>query len=258
MNDVHLPILSTTRAALVALAIIGAAHPGAGHDAADVPPLSTLPLRVVGVAIDASAPSRSAALIQCGGTREARAASLHTIGEVACDLAEVRAVHPDGIVVMNLGARRIERLALASAGITHADGADVRAESLDEAGVDDIPPPVVTPTAPGIVTIELQRELLHRSLSNLPAVLTSALATAHRADSLGGTIDGYTMSRITPGGIVDQLGIRDGDVLLDFNGQRLDNLGAVTSMLARADALEGARMTVLRDGATLTFVFKVQ
>ena len=66
------------------------------------------------------------------------------------------------------------------------------------------------------------------------------------------------MTRIKAGGIVEQLGLQDGDVLMDLDGQRLDNLAAVAGMLARADALSGATMTVLRGGARLSFVFTVK
>jgi type II secretory pathway component PulC len=66
------------------------------------------------------------------------------------------------------------------------------------------------------------------------------------------------MSRIRPGGIVEQLGLQDGDVLLDVDGQTLDSLTAVVGLLGQAQALSGAKMTVLRNGRRTTFVFSVR
>lgn len=240
------------------LALLLLVAPAAAQQPTATMPLSSLPLRLVGVAIDASAPARSAGLIQCGLPGEHRPARLVAVGDQACDLAVVDDVRADEVIVRNIATGRLERVTLSSAATTGAHPVDTEPEKPAHSDAEEIPAPVIVPTAPGVVTIELQRALVHRSLSNLAAVLTSALATPHRADGASSVIDGYEMTRITPGGIVDQLGIRDGDVLLDFNGQRLDNLGAVTSLLGRAESLEGARMTVLRSGAPLMFIFKVQ
>jgi type II secretory pathway component PulC len=220
-------------------------------------PDSLLPLRLVGIAIDGSTPTRSAAFIACGTPAEKRSARPVMIGERACDVADVIEVLKDAVVIRNVLTNRIERVALPATASSSASPTAAGGEIPANAADDEVPPPLGIPTAPGVVTIELHRELLHRSLSNLPEVLTAALATPHHADGSLGPIDGYVMTRIKAGGIVDQLGIQEGDVLLDFNGQRLDSLGAVTSLLGQAEALEGATMTVLRSGTTMTFVFKV-
>lgn len=246
------------RTSLITVAVLALGTPLASQSPAASLPLSTLALRLVGVAIDSTASARSAGLIECGQAGDRRPARMVAVGDNACDVAVVHEVRPDGIIIRNLAADRLERVALSSAAAGATSAIVPEPENPVHSDETAIPAPVVVPTAPGVVTIELQRELLHHSLSNLPAVLTAALATPHRTDGASSAIDGYAMTRITPGGIVDQLGIQDGDVLLDFNGQRLDNLGAVTSLLGQAESLAGAKMTVLRAGTTLTFVFKLQ
>ena len=248
------------QASLVAIALVLFAPSISGQQPSEPLPASTLPLRLVGVARDSATPARSAGLIQCGHPEEKRAARLVAVGDQACDVAEVTEVREKAVVIRNLLTHRLELLTLPASGRLSASPALATNESPVERRPDEIPAPYVQPLSPDVVTIELSKELLNRYMSNLPEVLSSAVATPHYASASGGqaTIDGYEMSRVRAGGIVDQLGVKDGDVLLEFNGQKLDSLTAVTGVLAQAQALSGARMTVLRNGRRMTFVFSVK
>jgi hypothetical protein len=245
---------------IAALALVLTASIGSGQQPPAPLPSSTLPLRLLGVVRDTTTPARSAGLIQCGDPREKRVAWLFAVGDRACDVAEVREVLEDAIVIRNLLTNRLELLALPKAGALPAPPSPSPNAAPVEAPPDAIPGPLVQSVSPDVVTVELQRELLHRYLSNLPEVLTSAVATPRYATGGSGpaAIEGYQISRIKPGGIVEQLGIRDDDVLLELNGQKLDSLAAVTGLLAQAQELNGPKMTVLRNGKRMTFVFSVK
>ncbi|MBL8142719.1 MAG: hypothetical protein JNM38_16485 [Acidobacteria bacterium] len=219
---------------------------------------TALPLRLAGVARHVAAPAMSAGLIECLEPPARRGAWLYAVGERACDVALIVEVVDDAVVVRNLQTGRLELLALPQ------DAASAPAPPPGDGPTEDSsdapPAPLVERRSTDVVTIELSRELLRRYTSNLPDVLGAALATPHYTSGESGprAIDGFAMTRIKAGGIVEQLGLQDGDVLMDLDGQRLDNLAAVAGMLARADALSGATMTVLRGGTRLSFVFTVK
>lgn len=244
----------------VALALVLLAPGASAQQPAGSLPSSTLPLRLVGVLRDLSQPAHSGGLVQCGPAQERRPAWLVAVGERACDVAEITEVLEEHVVIRNLLTGRFEVLALTRAAAPAAPAAVPPAEVPVGAEAEPLPLPLVLPGSADVVNVELRQEVIDRYMANLPDVLTSALATPHYAAGGDGpaAIDGYEMSRIRTGGIVEQLGLRDGDVLLEFNGQRLNSLAAVTALLTRAQALDGAKMTVLRNARKVTFVFSVR
>jgi hypothetical protein len=161
---------------------------------------------------------------------------------------------------MNLLANRLELLALPNASTRSTPPAaampgEARVEPEPEAPAS----PVVLPAVTGVVIVELSEEMLRRYRANLPEVLTSALATPHypTAGSGPAAIDGYEITRIKPGGIVAQLGLQNGDVLLEFDGQKLDSLSAVMALLGQARSLDGGKLIALRGGTKVTFLYRV-
>lgn len=242
------------------LAIVLLAATTAGQAPPDALPESTLPLRLLGVALDASVPTRSAGLIQCGLPEEKRVARFIAVGGQACDLAEVREVREQAVVIRNLATNRLERLTLPPAGRASTPPGHPADAVTSDAAREEIPPPVVLPTSPDEIRVELRRELLQRYLSNLPEVLSAALATPHYATGASGatSIDGYQVNQIRAGGIVEQLGLQDGDVLAEFDGRKLDSLGAVTGLFAQVPSMSGGRLVVYRQGARITFVITVR
>lgn len=246
--------------ALILFALVVSAPLVRGQQLPEPLPSSTLPLRLLGVVRDLSTPAQSAGLIQCGSPEEQRPAWLVAVGERACDVAEVREVREEAVVIRNLLTSRLELLTLPKAGTSSPPAAPLRHEATVDTERDEIQAAVVRSVSPDVITVELKKEMLHRYMSNLPEVLSSALATPRFATGGSGTpaVEGFEMSRIKAGGIADQLGLRDGDVLLEFNGQKLNSLAAVAGLLAQAEGLSGSKMTVLRSGDRITFLFSVK
>lgn len=111
-----------------------------------------------------------------------------------------------------------------------------------------------------------------RQLLLLVPVALSALAAAPANRDLGvlidpssaaGNHDGVRILGATPGGIGDRAGLRPGDVITRVNGVALSNLGSdpsgrslatrtLRTVMAQAPASAPLRLTLLRDGATLT------
>lgn len=219
---------------LVAWAV-GLAADGVAQDAPSLP-RSTAPLRLTGLLVDQQAPARSLCLIHCTDAPDRH--GVFGAGERACDVALIREVRQEGVVIENLLTKQTEDLALLGAAVP--------------------PPPLpsaVTEPTPA-VTVELPRTLLLQFLTNLPDLLTATFATPRYREMPDGqrVIDGYQIGVIKPGTLVEQLGLRNGDVVLELNGQTLDGLATVLRLFGEFISAPQATMTVLRDGQRMTLV----
>jgi type II secretory pathway component PulC len=214
-------------------------------------PASALPMALVGVMADSSAPSRSACLIRCAYPGERRSASNLEVGAVACNLAEIKEIRPREVVVRNLLTDRLELLALPEG--SSPPGVASPAESAP------VVPPVVKASPEG-VTVELPKASVERYLLNLPDLLNSAQATPRYTDSPNGqrVVEGFQVGQIKAGSVVEQLGLRNGDVILEVNGEKLDSVATVLRLFGQVQTATQARLTVLRGSQRLTFVFNTR
>jgi type II secretion system protein C len=209
---------------------------GAGQERQQPAPSSPLPLELIGILFDSGVPSRSVCLIRC--TSPSRRERVYRTGETACESAEILEIRRDGAVVQNLTARRSEWVGFTTATSVPSTGSA----------------PVVTASKDG-VTVDLPKGSVDRYLNNLPDLLDSALATPRYSDAAnGGTLDGFELSRIKESSIVEQVGLRNGDVILELNGEPLDSVAAALRLLAQAQTLTQARLTVLRNGRKMDLV----
>jgi general secretion pathway protein C len=109
------------------------------------------------------------------------------------------------------------------------------------------------------VSVDLPKALVQRHLANLSEVLASAVAVPHFVDAAGGRrMDGFQITQVKPGGIAEQVGLRDGDVVVDVDGQPLDSMAAAMLLVARAPSLTNARLSVSRGGTIVNFVVSVK
>ena len=233
---------------------------GAAPQAYPPLPASALPLELVGVLVDASEPARSTCLIRC--TYPVARVEILETGETACGLAAVKEVRPDTVVITNLLTNQPEVLAFK--GSTPATGASRAAAVLPPAasapsapGSQDPPAPRLVRTSPTVLTVELPEDAVRHYLANLPEFLDAAQASPRYRQSGSGprTIEGFEIDKIKPAGVVEQMGLKNGDVILELNGQPLDSLASVLRLFGQAQGMPQSKMTVLRDGERLTFVF---
>ena len=205
-------------------------------------PTSALPLRLEAVMVDAVTPSRSSALIGCPPAD--KPASKFFAGQKACEMAEVRDIRPDGVVVANLINGRREILPF------HDSASKTTAAPPP-------PPPEVVAADPENVTVDLPSGSVEYYLDNLQDLLASARATPHYREGAGGQkeVDGFSIDEVTKAGVVGQVGLRNGDVITSVNGQPLDSVVAVIRLVGELPSMKQATMTVVRDGQAMTFVF---
>jgi type II secretory pathway component PulC len=231
---------------------LGLTGAGAQQPSQPVPPASTLPLRLVAVMLDKESPAKSSCLIRCTYPTEKHGRIV--AGQTACDLAEVKEIRQQEVVIINLLRNRVEILPLS----------DEQAKAA--APQPAVPPPVPAPPPPVVtessdsVSVELAKGSVEHYLGNLPDVLASALAAPRLRDGSNGakSVDGYEIGSVKEAGAIEQLGLRNGDVILEVNGQPLDGLPTILRLFGQIQTQPQVRLTVLRKGQKVTVIFNTK
>jgi type II secretory pathway component PulC len=216
------------------------------------PPASTLPLRLVAVMFDRESPAKSSCLIRC--TYPTKKQGRFVAGQIACDLAEIKEIRQQEVVITNLLRSRVEILPLSD------EQAKAAARQPTEAPPAPAPPPPLVTESPEGVSVELAKGSVEHYLGNLPDVLASALAAPRLRDGPNGakSVDGYEIGSVNDAGAIEQLGLRNGDVILEVNGQPLDGLPTILRLLGQIQTLPKVTLTVLRKGQKVTVAFNTK
>jgi type II secretory pathway component PulC len=207
-----------------------------------IPQNSTLPLDLIGVIVNKVAPLDSVCLIR--RTYPSKKDDVFQPGQKVFEFGEIREVRPDGVIIQNLVTNNPEYLTF-----------------QNNKPLVKHPPPLPTPRvmakSSDTVDIDLPKDLVKHYLENLPDLLDSAFAAPRYREDKNGqkTIDGFEISRIKEGSIVERLDLKNGDVILAVNGEPLDSLATVMRLLGRIQNMSEAKLTVLRGGRKLNFVF---
>jgi general secretion pathway protein C len=226
---------------------------GASQQPAPPLPDSALPLTLLGVAMDAAVPARSACLVRCTYPGEKQTISLLlATGQRACDVAEITEILQETVVIRNLLTNRLELLTFPRTGA---------APSKTTSATTDPPAAPGVVQSSNLVTIEVRKDAMDRYLANLPELLSSAVATPHYRDAGNGQsiIEGFEISRIKEASAAGQLGLQNGDVVLEVNGDKLDSAASIVRLLGQAQVMTPqAKLIVLRNGQRMTFVVNMK
>lgn len=233
---------------------VGLCSLGASQQPAPPLPDSALPVTLLGVAMDAAVPARSVCLVRCTYPGEKQTISLLLgTGQRACDVAEITEILQETVVIKNLLTNRLELLTFPRTGAAPGKTTSATTE----------PPPA----APGVVqssnlvTIEVRKDAMDRYLANLPELLSSAVATPYYRDAGNGQsiIEGFEINRIKEASAAGQLGLQNGDVVLEVNGDKLDSAASIVRLLGQAQVMaQQAKLIVLRNGQRMTFVVNMK
>ena len=205
-------------------------------------PYSALPLDLVGVIVNTAAPSKSVCLIRC--TYPAKKDDVFRPGQQTFKYAEILEIRGDGVVIRNLVTNLPEFLTF------------TKNKPFVTAAPAPPPPAPVLAQSPELVRIELPKDTVSYYLKNLPALLDSAFAAPRYVDGKNGerVVQGFEISRIKEASIVEQMGLRNGDVILEVNGEPLDGMPTVMRLLSGIQNAPQTKMTVLRGGLKMSFV----
>lgn len=207
-------------------------------------PTSSLPITLMGVFVEAKAPRDSKSLVQCAGSADG---VLVKIGDKVCGVAELIDIKENGVLIKNLSTSREERLPLKTSG--GAPPAPVSPRPTE--------PELRVVNSPAGATVEMPLDLVHHYMLNLQEILTSALAVPHYRDDAAGrqVMDGFELREIKPGSVVEKVGLKNGDVITEVNGEKLDGLPTVMRVANQIQTVEQSTMIVIRNGKALTFKF---
>lgn len=207
-----------------------------------IPRYSTLPLNLIGVIINNAAPANSVCLIR--RTYPSKIDDVFRPGQKVFEYGEIREIRPDGVIIQNLVTNNPEYLPFQN-----------RKPLIKPPP--PLPAPRVMAKSPDTIAIDLPKDAVKHYLENLPDLLNSAAAAPRYREDKNGQkiIDGFEISQIREGSIVERLDLKNGDVIQAVNGEPLDSLATVMRLLGRIQSMSEAKLTVLRDGRKLNFVF---
>ena len=126
------------------------------------------------------------------------------------------------------------------------------ADKLDYGGLSD----VASWVEEALIYLADNRDPLRVTLANAQVAVAPQGTTARQA-SLGTLPDfsyqgtGIRVSGITPNSAAEVAGLRAGDILLSFAGQRIDDLQGYSNLLRAQEVGSQVQLTVLRDGVEL-------
>jgi type II secretion system protein C len=152
-----------------------------------------------------------------------------------------------------------ELLEVSDSGIVVREGGEVR--RLDLSG-EWQPAPVTAPEepipaapveAPASVRTKLQRATVETRLSEeMPRILSQTGLTPR---VLEGRVSGFRITRLPRGTLLDDAGIRAGDVLLSINEISLDSPYTLIDLYPRLQSEDEIRVVLERAGHTVTYVY---
>ncbi len=190
-----------------------------------------LKLKLLGTVV---AGDHSAAIIaiRAGGKQSA-----FFIGDNIQPGVTLKSVEENAIVVDHNG--RLERISL-------EQGKPITAMRLM--------PPVAISTAPATrptntrapaknLNKRINRKRLQQQLQNIPALLSQALAKPHFSN---GKINGFSISNIVPGSLYAQAGLKNGDIIMAVNGEKITGAAQAMTIYTRLKSASTLDLQLIR------------
>ena len=101
----------------------------------------------------------------------------------------------------------------------------------------------------------ISRSEVDKTLQDLNKVLTEARAVPNFEN---GVPAGYKLFQIVPGSIYDKLGLQNGDVISNLNGQPINDPGKAFEMLSELKTSSHLELTIKKDGKSVTNSYDIR
>lgn len=199
----------------------------------DGPPVKTsLPLNLMGVIV-VQDELKSVASIEDRGSNQVIAVR---VNEPITPETLVQKIESNKVIFINKNSGRREFVDLPKEGVLPT----VRAKSTSSAGS-------------GIqkaseTNYQIPREEVDKTLSNLNEVLTQARCVPNFEN---GRPSGYRCFQIVPGSIYDKLGMKDGDVISEINGQSINDPGKAFEIFGQLRTMSSVDLRLKRGTQSL-------
>lgn len=218
---------------------------------------SNLPLAVKGL-IFTSDPVTGLAHIENTNSRNVKS---FLVGDTVFDLATLIAVEEARIIVDNNGQQEfIPKEQFKISRSNRAKGKATRSAPKSRA-LATAPPPE-TFSEEGMERVGLNTKItdsyLDKSLNNLTQILQDAKAEPHMVN---GEMLGFRLTRIRENSIYEKLGLRNGDVIKEINGQPTNDAGGTIRLLQqlrKERGQDGVEIRIDRNGQNMDLGIQVQ
>jgi general secretion pathway protein C len=107
--------------------------------------------------------------------------------------------------------------------------------------------------SPGNYVID--QRALNAALDNIGQAMTDARLLPNTKD---GTVEGFNVSEVKPGGIFAMVGINNGDTLLSINDFALDSPEKAMQTLVSLKGQNRIKLDLIRDGRPTTFTYDIR
>lgn len=195
------------------------------------------PLSVVGVMSSAQRDVPRAALIRCAWPDTVGATHLVFEGESACGRYTLDGVDGASATVRDDVTGTSRTFELSTGAATPAE----RRTGVSSSTLDPSSPSFAVSMSTDRVQVRMSRSQLGASLSALPTWLAGTVVRPVTITTPAGPrVEGFELRALPSQGLMADLGLRDGDVLLELNGARVTGLamvgGAAQGLLASGHA----------------------
>ena len=95
--------------------------------------------------------------------------------------------------------------------------------------------------------IAVSREDVTKSLGDLKSIMSQAVVRPFMSD---GVQQGFVISNIVPGSLYERLGLKNGDVVMELNGKKLDSADDVLQLVSVMQSGGSVSVNLMRNGKT--------
>jgi len=107
----------------------------------------------------------------------------------------------------------------------------------------------------GGLRYEISKQFLTRQLQDMNSILRTVFISPYYDN---GNFVGYRISRLADSSPLKQVGIRQGDILVQINGETLDSPNKMLELFSKIDDLTAAKIDILRKGERKTLFVEVK
>ncbi|MBF6570472.1 MAG: PDZ domain-containing protein [Candidatus Binataceae bacterium] len=101
----------------------------------------------------------------------------------------------------------------------------------------------------------LQRKMVNHTLENMAQLFTQIRAVPNL---VGGQSDGFVLSDIQPGSVFQQIGLQNGDILTNVNGQDVRDPSQAFQLFSQLRSAPSLSVEVMRNGAPMQMHYNIQ
>lgn len=219
-------------------------------------PVAPLPLKLVGTIAAAGGKKQRFAIIE--STANPPGQALYQVGDMVQQVVIVD-IRPD-CVVLDKGGVRQELCFQQDTGAAPQQQSAVPTPGAGQRAAVPAPPPAPRRGDAGIVRVDpgtwrVSREVILDNFTNVGSLSSQATVTPYFVQ---GQQQGFRLSQIRAGGVLQQIGLQDGDVLQTVNGLNIHSPQEALQAYQQLQTESTVRLSVLRNNSPTTLTYELR